>query len=90
MNLPLPVSLRTYCGVDLKNVYSSNASVQWDILKICMMGLKPSPYLTTQSMGWLGGIIQGYYRDCDNPFQWENIHLNFPGDSKYSHSLPWV
>ena len=27
LNLPLPISPRPYCGVDLTNVYSSNASL---------------------------------------------------------------
>ena len=54
------------------------------------MGLKPSLYLTTQSIGWEKDFIQGDSRDCDNPFQWSNICINFPGDSKYPLILPWV
>ena len=55
-----------------------------------MMGIKPSPYLTTQRMGWAGGFIRAYSCDCDNPFQWSNIRLNFPGDYRYVPILTWV
>ena len=41
LNLPLPVSLRPNCGVDLKNVYSSNKSVHWERRNMIMMGIKP-------------------------------------------------
>ena len=89
-NFPLTVSLRTYCGVDLTNSYSLNEPLHWRRRNRCMMGVKPSPYLTTQSMGWAYEFIWGEFCDCDNYFQWLNIRLNFPGDSKYLPSLTWV
>ena len=55
-----------------------------------MMGIKSSPYLTTQRLGWAEEFICGYYCEFDNPFQWSNICLNFLGYSKYSPILPWV
>ena len=55
-----------------------------------MMGLKYSPYLTTQRMGCAEEFIWGDYRHYDKPFQCRNIRLNIPEDSKYSPSLPWV
>ena len=87
-NLPLTVSLHHYYGVDFTNVYSLNATVHWKIWNRCMMGLKPSPYLTKQSMGWAEEFILGDYCDCDKTFQWSNIRLNFPVDYKYSPILP--
>ena len=54
------------------------------------MGIKTSPYLTTNNMVCLEEFIQGYPLDCDNPFQWSNTHLNLPGDYKYLPSLTWV
>ena len=48
-----------------------------------MMGLKPSPYLTTQSMEWAEDSTREDYCDRDKPFQWFNINLNLPRYSKY-------
>ena len=70
--------------------YSSNASVHCKIWNIFMMVLKPSPYLTPQSMEWAEYFISGDSRDCDNPFQWSKLCPNLTVDSKYSTSLPWV
>ena len=55
-----------------------------------MMGIKPSPYLTTQSIVWVKEFMRGDYCYCDFPFWWLNIHPSFPGDPKYSPILPWV
>ena len=55
-----------------------------------MMVLKTSPYLTTHIKELAEEFIWGDSCDCNNPFQWSNIRLNFPGDYKYSPSLPWV
>ena len=90
MNLLLPVRMNPYCVVDLTNVYPSNVSVTWEIWNTCMMGLKTSPYLTTQSMVCTEEFIRGYAGDSDKRFQWLNIRLNLPGDPKYSPILSWV
>ena len=55
-----------------------------------MMSLKPSPYLTTHSMGWTEDSIQGDYCERDNSSQQFNICINLLGDYKYSYSPPWV
>ena len=86
----LPVSLSPYCGVDLITFYSKNSSAHSERCIRCIMGIKPSPCFTTQSMGWEEDFIRGYSCPCDNLFQWSNIRLNFPVDSKYSPSLSWV
>ena len=54
----LPVSLCPSCGVDLTNFYLSNASVHWELWNRCILGLKPSSYLTAQIMVWAEKFIQ--------------------------------
>ena len=87
---PLPVIRNPYCGVYLKKEKSSNASVHWEIWNRCLMYIKHSPYFTTWIIVWEKEFIRRYARDCYNPFQWSNIHPNFPGYPKYLPSLTWV
>ena len=55
-----------------------------------MVGLKPSPHLTTQSIVWSEEFIWGDYFDCDKPFPWSNIRLKLSGYFRHFSSLPWV
>ena len=34
--------------------------------------------------------VYGDRRDPANPFHWEHVRLNLPGDRKYRSDLPWV
>ena len=58
----------------------SNASVKWERWDRCMMGIKPSQYLTTHSTVCTEQFICG--DSC--------THINLSDDSKYPPSLPYV
>ena len=54
------------------------------------MGLKSSPYNCTRAFGWSEDFIQGDRLDPSNPFMWDKVVMNLPGQSGYNPSLPWV
>jgi len=54
------------------------------------MGLVLYPYQTIQALLWAEEVIKGYRRDPHNLFRWDEVRLNFPGDTSYTPALPWV
>ena len=55
-----------------------------------LMGLKSSPYNCTPAFGWSEDFIRGDRMDPSNPFMWDKVVMNLPGQSGYNPSLPWV
>ena len=56
----------------------------------CLMGFKPSPYITTQTFAWGEEVIIRDRSDPLNPFFWDMVILNLPGTTDYSPDKPWV
>ena len=54
------------------------------------MGLRPSPFVCTQSFGWSEDIIRGDRHDASNPLALDKVILNLPGNSDYDPTRPWV
>jgi hypothetical protein len=54
------------------------------------MGLKPSPYASVKGALRAKRVILGDQRDKRNPFHWENVSTNEPGDEDYNPVLPWI
>jgi hypothetical protein len=86
----LDIAIRPYAGVDLTPYFGENAKLMWERWGRCLMGFTPSPYNTTQSMGWAEEIIRGNPDDLDLPFHWSHVELNLPGVASYDPSRPWV
>jgi len=55
-----------------------------------MMGLRPSPFMATQTMSWAEEIILGDPLDPTNIFRWDEVVLNLPGMLDYDPTRPWV
>jgi len=55
-----------------------------------LMGLKSSPYNCTRAAAWGEDFVRGDRRDPKNPFRWDTVVLNLPGQDDYDPSLPWV
>jgi hypothetical protein len=95
LNYPLDEAIRPYAGVDVTNV-DVDESKEKGIKRVierwarCLMGFKPSPFVTTQTFGWGEEIIVGDISDPSNPFAWDTVELNLPGTSNYDPSMPWV
>jgi hypothetical protein len=94
LNYPLDERVRPFAGVDvtyvdndLKNDRAKRILERWTR---CLMGFKPSPYVTTQTFAWSEEIILGDHMDVLNPFFWDEIKMNFPGTKEYDPAMPWV
>ena len=55
-----------------------------------LIGLRLSPFLCTQMFEWGADCIQGDHHAVDNPFHWDKIVLNLPGQQSYNPKLPWM
>ena len=92
LNFPLDVNIRQFCGVDLKPYFLKEAGAKtlWERWERCVMGLRPSPYVTTKCVALADEMVFGDRRNPTNPFHWEQVQLNLPGDPSYSPTAPWV
>jgi hypothetical protein len=54
------------------------------------MGLKPSPYASVKGALQAKWVIIGDRRDEENPFHWERVETNEPGDDEYNPVEPWI
>ena len=54
------------------------------------MGLRPSPFICTQSFGWSEEGIRGDPRAKDNPLRWDELILNLPGSDDYDPKMLWA
>ena len=99
LNYPLDEDIRPYAGVDVTNADENegdmggnrgNAKRVIERWARCLMGFKPSPFVTTQIFGWSEEIMIGDRLDITNPFYWDKVVLNLPGMDDYEPSMPWV
>jgi hypothetical protein len=95
LNYPLDEDIRPFAGVDVSNV-DPDELFERGVKRIierwarCLMGFKPSPYVTTQTFGWSEEVVIGDRLDMSNPFFWDEVKLNLPGTESYNPALPWV
>ena len=95
LNYPLDEAVRPYAGVDVTGLGMSD-EVYNKVKRIierwvrCLMGFKPSPYITTQTFAWGEEVIIGDRSDPLNPFFWDLVILNLPGTTDYLPDKPWV
>jgi hypothetical protein len=54
------------------------------------MGFRPSPYQTTQAIGWAKEMMMGDPLDATNVFQWSSVRLKLPGLPDYDPMVQWV
>lgn len=104
LNFWLDEQLRPYAGVDVKSlgergvdedgndifILSPLGKTLWERWNRTLMGLKPSPYICTQSFGWCEDFIRGNRLDPQNPLRWDRVIMNLPGQEGYDPTRPWV
>jgi hypothetical protein len=83
------VDLTHYCPVEEKPTLDENPKIHERWTRAAM-GLRSSPYQAVQAMSVAEEIILGDRLDATNPFRWNRVRLNLPGQENYDSSLPWV
>eukprot|EP00986_Skeletonema_menzelii_P013615 scaffold8081_cov83-Skeletonema_menzelii.AAC.2 len=100
LNFPLDRRVWPYTGLNLESLFDGTDEEDATILKMagsywvhwgrCLMGFKPSPYNSIKTAMVVEEVARGD-RQCDeNPFQWNHIRLNLPGNVDYDPSLSWI
>ena len=94
LNFMLDVELRPFAGVDLSLLFPEElfpgVSCLYERCERMLMGLRPSPYLTTRDMMQLEPCFKGRRLDPGNVFRWDRAILNLPGMMQYTPGKPWV
>ena len=89
LNFPLDRRIRKYCGIDLSWM-AEDGGVLWECWNRMAMGMCPSPWVTIRLLMWMMEIVIGNPKDPSNPFRWDRVILNLPGDSNYNPGMPRV
>ena len=89
LNFPLDLAIRPYCGVDVSWMEEGKKTT-WESWHRMAMGMKPSPWVTCRLIGWMLELVVGDKKDAKNPFRWDTVILNLPGDKDYDPNLPRV
>jgi hypothetical protein len=92
-NYLLYLDIQSYCGVDVNPYLASDQEhphLAWIVwVCCCVMGLRSSPHGCMKMQALAEEILRGNSRDTINPFYYDLIHLNLPGDTAYYPNLPW-
>ena len=93
-NFQLSSVMEKYCGVDFGSYlgYKKDRKVKtlWMRWICLMMGLVLSPYANIQGLLWESQLGRGDRNEPDNPFRWNKIRLNLPGDPNYPPKIIWM
>ena len=87
LNYFLDTKLRPYSGVDVTKVFGSTKT-DWRGWNRCFMGFTPSPYCAGRFYGWTIDIIHGNRFSPTNPFRWDHLLVNLPGQADYNPKFP--
>jgi hypothetical protein len=95
LNFNLHEDLQKYCGVDLAQLFPElrKEGAREGVLGMWRrnaMGLKPSPYNSVKGALRAKKIMLGNRKVKSNPFHWERVELNMPGDEGYDATKPWI
>ncbi len=91
LNFQLHPKLQPLCGVDLRPYFPEevpNGKTLWERWVRCMMGMKNSPYVCIKGLLLALELMRGNTQDPGNPFHWDSIQLNLPGDPNYDPRRP--
>ncbi len=76
-------------GVRVINTRPEGEYEPHEFWRLCalLFGGCPSPYIACQSQRLILELAKGDRHDLKNPWQWETVHLNLPGDFDYDPSM---
>jgi hypothetical protein len=90
-NFVLHSDLQALCGVDHAADVGEFGQGLWEVWQRAAMGLKPSQHQAMQGVMVAKEVIRGDPRkDPKNPFCWEAVQMNLPGQTDCDPALPWV
>ncbi len=94
LNYALDEAIRPYAGVDVSELEPhkirkglKSVIERWERT---LMGLRPSPFVCTQTFSWSEEVIRGNRLAKGNPLRWDKVILNLPGDTGYDPTKPRV
>jgi hypothetical protein len=91
LNFMLHLGIWPFAGVDLTHYFPGETDEKvWESWTRAAMGLTSSPYQSVQGMAFAEEVIFGDRHDSSNPYRWDHIQMNLPGQVDYNPSLPWV
>lgn len=96
LNHMIHEDVRKLCGVDVTPYFPEHEMIQQGRKRVWLrwcrnaMGLRPSPYASTQAMMWAKEIIFGDRSDQANIFRWDRVVFNLPGMAQYNPARSWV
>jgi hypothetical protein len=85
-NYSLPEDIRQFCGIDIHPYLGTSQSprMSWERWVRCVMGLKTSPHGCVKMQSLAEEVIQGDMSNLTNPFGFDAVVLNLPGDPSYN------
>jgi hypothetical protein len=92
-NFLLHPSIRPYCGIDVDPYLwpeGQQKRMSWMQWERCVMGLSSSPHGCVRMQMFAEELVQGNHQCISNPFYFDRVRLNLPGDVLYSPNLPRV
>jgi hypothetical protein len=92
LNFILHEGVRPYARVDLTHHFPDGSRERvWEAWGRAAMGLMSSPFQAVQQgMAYAEEVIFGDRKDPENPFRWDWVRMNLPGQVGYDPSKPWV
>jgi hypothetical protein len=91
LNYFLDKGVRAFSGVDISKLMNKNLNnfkSIWKRWNRTFMGFTFSPYSSCKFFGWTVDIIYGDRWDSSNPYRWNKMSINFPGDPSYNPGQP--
>ena len=93
-NFCLDRVIRAYTGVDLTKYFPEHIESEeeryWVFWNRLLMGMRPSPYLSTRHLLRIRRFLLGDRKDKSNPFRWDKVVENLPGMPDYDPTMPWI
>jgi len=94
-NFLLHPSSRLFTGVDITHIrtnetWEAERLRTWERFCRNYFGQTDSPWRSIQMSVKGKQLAYGDGTDPLNPYHWEKVHLNLPGDAKYDATQPWV
>jgi hypothetical protein len=96
LNYFLDPKLRPWAGVDISELSAAinppkdagqRKILRWDR---SLMGVRSSPFNCVRAYLISEEVIKGNRKEKNNPFRWDRVKFNLPGQIGYDPSKPWM
>ena len=81
---------RVYWGSYLGNKKDRQVTPMCMLWVSLIVGLVLSLHAAIQGLLWASEVVRGDRSDLDNPFRWDKIRFNLPGDPSYLPTITWM